>query len=436
MECAERQKPPRPEAAAFDTIPAGALHATARDVLGQGGSDLLARWEAHQSWWEARRRHGMAPEQGARPGDLDFVARDHLNLAAHPAVVAAARLAMERFGLGGPAGRDGTDPVAELEQRVARFLAYADGILFPTGPAAQHAALTALAGPGDHILLDEAVTAGLRAGAALSGAAIHEIPHLSNETALHRLARLRQAAPEAGILVATESLFAMDSAAPDMAGLHALCRQYRATLLVDVTQDLGIFGPDGRGHLAAQGMLGLADIVTGGFCQSFASPGGFVAARTPSLRLGLRARGALPLQAAIVLAAFDLVVSFEGAARRERVLRQAVLLRDGLQAAGFTVLGEPSPMVPVLLGPPALARLMTRHAREGGARLQLVEPPDVAAGACRWVLQLRADHTPAQMRRMVGIAREAREMALAHARALGLSPESGAGEAPPQPPSA
>jgi len=186
-------------------------------------------------------------------------------------------------------------------------------------------------------------------------------------------------------------------------------------------------------------MLGLADIVTGGFCRSFASHDGFVAAQTRSLRLGLRPQGGLPLlpiQAAIVLAAFGMVVSFEGTARRERVIQQAVLLREGLQAAGFTVLGEPSPMVPVLLGPPALARLMTRHAREGGAQLRLVEPPAVAAAACPWILQLRADQTPAQMRRMVAIAREAREMALAHARALGRRLNVGAEGAPPQPSSA
>jgi glycine C-acetyltransferase len=432
MECADPPQQPCAEAAAFDGIPDEALHATKSEILRQGGSDMLARWDLHQAWWEARQRQGMAPEEGARPGALDFVSQDHLNLATHPAVQAAARLAMERFGLVGAEG----EALRELEQRVARFLGYADCTLLPSGLAARQAVIAALAGPGDHVLLDEAVTAGLRAGAGGSGAATHGFAHLSNEAALRQLARLRAAAPEAGILVATESLFAHDSAAPDLPGLQALCRQYRATLLVDVTQDLGVLGSDGRGHLAAQGMLGLADIVTGGFCRGFGSPGGFVAARTPSLRLGLRPRGALPLQAAIVLAAFDMVVSFEGAARRERVLRQAVLLRDGLQAAGFTVLGEPSPMVPVLLGPPALARLMTRHAREGGARLELVEPPDVAAQACRWVLQLRADHTPAQMRRMVGIAREAREMALAHARALGLSLESGAGEAPPQPSSA
>lgn len=95
------------------------------------------------------------------------------------------------------------------------------------------------------------------------------------------------------------------------------------------------------------------------------------------------------------------------------------------------MLGEPSGTVPVLLGAPAFSRLMTRHAREAGARVDLIEPPLVPRQACRWTLQVTADHTPAQMHRMVGIASEARERVLAHARVMGLGQ---GGEAPHQPP--
>ena len=64
--------------------------------------------------------------------------------------------------------------------------------------------------------MDEAVTAGLRAGAGVRGAEVHDFAHPSNEAALRQLARLRAAAPEAGLLLATDSLFAMDSAAPEL----------------------------------------------------------------------------------------------------------------------------------------------------------------------------------------------------------------------------
>lgn len=439
MHCADPEVPRHADDATFEAIPAQALTQIASDILIPGGQDMLARWDAHQAWWEARLRHGVAPgppgHAGIMAAELNLALRDHLNLSTHPAVQAAARLALERHGLRG--GDDGL--VGELEQRVSRFLGYGECILFPTGWAAREAVVTALARPGDHIVMDEAVTQGLRAGAVQSGARLHAFAHLCNEDALRQLAALRAAAPRAGILLLTESLFPLDSEAPDLPGLLALCRQHGATLLVDVSQDLGNLGADGRGNLGAQGMLGLADVVTGGFRRSFASQGGFVATQARSLRLGLRHQGAgpqgaspplSPVQLATVLAAFDTVVSFEGAARRQRLIRNAILLREGLRMAGFTVLGEPSATVPVLLGPPALSRLMTRLAREAGVLVDLAEPPRVARQACRWTLQVAADHTPAQMRRMVGIASQARDRALAHARALGLWPEA---EAPTQP---
>ncbi|MBX9752100.1 MAG: pyridoxal phosphate-dependent aminotransferase family protein [Roseococcus sp.] len=436
MDCAQAKLVDRAEEAAFEVIPEQALSGIASDILIQGGQDMLARWDAHQAWWDARRRHGMAPSEpghGAKIAhQLDLTLRDHLNLATHPTVREAARLAVERHGL------RGQDPglLEQLEQRIARFLGYADCTLFPTGWAARHALVTALARPGDHIVMDEEVNEGLRAGALQSGAQRHVFRHLCDEAALRRLAALRATDPGAGILLMTESRFPLDSEAPDLPGLQALCRQYGATLLVDVSQDLGILGADGRGGLGAQGMLGLADVVIGGFSRSFASQGGFVATHARSLRVGLRQGGSpqaaspplAAVQLATVLAAFDVMASFEGTARRQRLMRNASLLREGLTAAGFTVLGEPSATVPVLLGPPALARLMTRHAQEAGALVHLAEPPAVSRQACRWTLQVTADHTPAEMRRMVGIASQARERALAHARAMGVRPEP-----PPQP---
>lgn len=382
---------------------------------------------------EASRLAGLAPEaragrsqpgelrpgMGRAQGRLDFVVRDHLNLAAHPVVRAAVRQAREEA----PPPDAGQDAVRELELRLARFLGHADCALFPSGWAARLAAIAGLAGPGDHILLDEAASPALAAAASRVGARLHGFAHLSNEAALSQLVALRAAAPEAGILLVTESLFAADSTAPDLPGLKAMGRQFGARLLVDVTRDFGVLGEDGRGNLGRQGMLGLADLVTGGFCRGLGGAGGFATARGPLPR---PTAGACfqPPHLAGLRAAFEIMVSFEGAARRQRLIRQAGLLREALEAAGFTVPGEPSPILPVLLGPPPLARLMTRHARAAGARLHLMERP--GAQPCHWVLQLRADHTPAQLRRMAEIAGEAREWALTRLAAV---PAAGTAEA-------
>jgi glycine C-acetyltransferase len=66
----------------------------------------------------------------------------------------------------------------------------------------------------------------------------------------------------------------MDSDSPDLAFLQRLCREYYATLLVDVAHDLGATGPNGTGQLGAQGLLGQVDLVVGAFSKTFATNGG------------------------------------------------------------------------------------------------------------------------------------------------------------------
>ena len=69
----------------------------------------------------------------------------------------------------------------------------------------------------------------------------------------------------------------MDSDTPDIVALQELAHEYGAILCVDVAHDLGCLGPDGRGHIGAQGMTGKVDVVMGSFSKTFASNGGFVA---------------------------------------------------------------------------------------------------------------------------------------------------------------
>ncbi len=438
---------PAPPWAPDGTIPEHALSGVTSDFRSTTGVDILARWDAHQRWWDARLLHGLDPygkrtQSGIAPAcsatlrdggpllsGVNFASQDYLNLAAHPAIHGAAHAAIARFGVhsAGSVALMGDTQLAErLERRIAEFLGYADCTLFPTGWAAGYGIVHTLAGRGDHILMDVLAHACLQEGARNSGAQVHSFPHLSNDAVQRRLGRIRAEAPEAGILVVTEGLFSMDSDVPDLAGLRALCTAHRATLLVDVAHDLGALGPGGRGHLGAQGLLGLADVVMGSFSKTFASNGGFVATQARSLKLGLRcgcgpltfSNALSPVQAAIVLAAFDVVDSAEGQARRDRLLSNIARLRAGLDASGFTVLGQPSAIVPVLLGDNALARLMTRHALAGGALVNLVEHPAVARNGCRWRLQVMAEHTEAQIDRMVAIAGAARDAAQAELAAL------------------
>src|SRR5437667_1083896 len=82
---------------------------------------------------------------------VSFASNDYLGLSAHPAVIAAAHDALDRWGAGAGSARliVGARPVhAELERELAAWKAVPRAALFPTGFATNLGVLTTFAGAG------------------------------------------------------------------------------------------------------------------------------------------------------------------------------------------------------------------------------------------------------------------------------------------------
>lgn len=353
---------------------------------------------------------------------VNMANQDYLNLASHPIIQGAANRAIAEYGVhsAGSAALMGlTAPTVALERALAEFTACREATVFPTGWGAGYGLIRALVRPGDHIVIDILAHACLQEAATAATPNVHRFPHLSTDGVMRRLERLRNSDPQAGILVVTESLFSMDSDVPDLGALQLLCARYRATLMVDVAHDLGALGPTGRGALELQGMLGEVDVVMGSFSKVFASNGGFVASHHPALRHALRfgsgpqtfSNALSPVQAASVLAALEIVQSAEGVARRDRLMQNANALRAAMEQAQFKVIGEPSAIVPVIIGDDAFSRRLTAAVLAEGGIVNLVEYPAVARNACRWRLQVMADHDADDISAFVAAAIRARALA-------------------------
>jgi len=418
---------------------APALSGAAADFAHPGVPDLLGRWDRHQAFWDARLTAGLDPTgrvtvgrigaeiramgRGGEPlSGVNFASGDHLSLAPHPAVREAAVEAVGRFGVHAGAAATlsgGSQPLIRLEERLAEWLCCREATVFPSGWAACYGAVRALVRPGDHVVMDCLVRPAVQEAAAAATRNVHPMPHAMHDAFAGRLSRLRAENPRAGILVVTETAFALDGAVPDLRALRDACRQHGATLMVVASHDLGATGDGGHGFLGRQGMVGEVDVLVGSLSSVFASPGGFVAGDAPGLRGALRhfasplasSCALSPVSAATALAAFDIVASVEGAQRRRRLAANVARLRESLAARAFHVLGEPSGVVPVVVGGLAAARLMTRAVLEMGAMVNLVEHPSVSRGGSRWPLQVMADHTPEQLDRLVTVAIVARERA-------------------------
>lgn len=99
------------------------------------------------------------------------------------------------------------------------------------------------------------------------------------------------------------------------------------------------------------------------------------------------------MQAASVLAAFNIVRSAEGRERRLRLMDNILYMRSQMAKVGLEALGDPSPIVPVRVGAEGLARIASRELATLGAIANLVEYPAVPQGGARFRVQVQADHT-------------------------------------------
>lgn len=436
-----------PEAAsvAEATDPA-TLDGSMQDFRALGGDDIIARVDRYYRWQDCRREHGLWPFGRAEAGPrrhatvhddggrtmsgVNFASRDYLSLSGHHEIKTAARAAIDDYGVhsaGSPALVGNTSVSLALERKIANFVDAAYASLFSTGWAAGYGVVKRLVRPDDHIVMDRLAHACLQEGAAAATRNVHLFAHNDIADARAKLAAVRAQDRDHGIMVVTESLFSMDSDTPDIAELQDLAREFKATLVVDVAHDLGSIGPDGRGHIGLQGMMGKVDLVMGSFSKTFASNGGFVATKHRRVTEYLRyyaspntfSNALSPIQAAIVGKAFDIVDSPEGAQLRHQCISNVLQLRARLADAGFDVYGEPSPIVSVKMGSEAVARLVSRQLHRNGLVANLVEYPAVARGQARFRLQVMANHSEGDIASAVDKIAEGHRTALCELTGLG-----------------
>lgn len=403
------------------------LTGTTRDYRDPQGSELLGRTAAFEAWRAERADQGYWPYSRAlhaAPGTetaitdatgqaaagVNFASQDYLSLATSDTLKQAAIEAIARFGVhsaGSAAVLGNTSESLALEAELGDFLQMPHVTLYPTGWAAGYGITKGLVRPQDYVVLDALAHNCLMEGATAATRNVSLFRHLDHGHLRQLLTRIRARDTRNAILVITEGLFSMDADVPDLVATQAVCRELGATLVVDVAHDLGALGPGGAGSLGTQGLLGQVDLVMGSFSKTFGSNGGFVASREGSVKQFLKvyspsntfSNALSPAQAAVVRAALRVVRSDHGERLRQRLMANILSLRQALQAHGLTVMGEPSPIVPVLLGSEALARRAARRLPEHGVLANQVEFPAVPEGRARFRLQVMAGHEADQARR-------------------------------------
>jgi 7-keto-8-aminopelargonate synthetase-like enzyme len=388
------------------------------------GPSLPGRLDDYAAWIDARIDNGYwpyarnletPPEPTAKIGytgraarsGINLAVQDYLALSTHPEIKEAAISATRDFGVhsAGSAMLLGNNPLSmRLEVSLSELLNLDHVLLFPTGWAAGFGVVKGLIRSYDHIVMDQLAHACLQEGAAAATQNVHRYRHLDVANAAEILGQIRSTDTQNAILVIAEGIFSMDSDSPELVSLQASCREFGATLLVDVAHDLGCLG-DGTGQIGMQGMLGRIDIVMGAFSKTFASNGGFIATNDARVKRYLQwfanphtfSNALSPIQCAVVVTAISIVRSKEGETRRRDLLRASTFFRARLEHLGLETLGSPSAIVPVMLGKDAFAREASKAVADSGTFVNLVEFPAVGLGVSRFRCQLMATHTDEQL---------------------------------------
>jgi 8-amino-7-oxononanoate synthase len=329
---------------------------------------------------------------------LAFCSNDYLGLAAHPALVAAAREGAERYGVGAGASHlvlGHTFAHHALEEALARFAQLPRAVYFSTGYMANLGIVTALAGRGDAIFADKLNHASLNDAALLSRADFKRYAHRD----VAALERLLAASDSKVKLIVTDSVFSMDGDIAPLRELLALAEAHDAWLVIDDAHGFGVLGGSGRGALEHFGLASSRIVYMGTLGKAAGVYGAFVAGEPELIdTLVQRARTYIYTTATPPLVAHALLKSLElierGAARRERLRDLIARVRRGLAASRWQLPESQTAIQPLVIGASRDAARVSEQLASRGVLVPAIRPPTVPQGTARLRISLSADHAP------------------------------------------
>src|SRR6476619_6236033 len=188
---------------------------------------------------------------------LNMCANNYLGLADHPALIAAAKEALDTHGLGMASVRFicGTQDIhKELESALSKFLGTEETILYPSAFDANGGLFETLLGPEDAVISDE-----LNHASIIDGVRLCKATRLryANRDMADLEAKLRDSQGARYRLIATDGVFSMDGYVAPLDAIVELAERYRALVMVDDSHAVGFIGHTGAGTPELFGVQGL-----------------------------------------------------------------------------------------------------------------------------------------------------------------------------------
>jgi glycine C-acetyltransferase len=330
---------------------------------------------------------------------LNMCANNYLGLADHPALIAAAKEALDTHGFGMASVRFicGTQDIhKELESALTKFLGTEDTILYPSAFDANGGLFETILGAEDAVISDELNHASIIDGIRLCKAQRFRYRH--NDMA-DLEAKLREASGAKVRLIATDGCFSMDGTIAELNAICDLAQKYNALTMIDDAHASGFLGQTGRGTHEYRGVVGKIDIITGTLGKALGgASGGFTSGRSRIVEL-LRQRSrpylfsntVAPSIVAGCIKALELLTS--STELRDKLEENTKFFRAALSERGLTIKPGTHPIVPIMLGDAALSQRFASRMLEKGVYVIGFFYPVVPHGTARVRTQISAAHS-------------------------------------------
>ncbi len=330
---------------------------------------------------------------------LNMCANNYLGLADHPALIAAAKEALDTHGFGMASVRFicGTQDIhKELEAALTKFLGTEETILYPSCFDANGGLFETLLAEKDAVISDELNHASIIDGIRLCKAQRFRYKHNDMDDLE---AQLRAAQDARFRLIATDGCFSMDGTIANLAAICDLTEKYGAMTMIDDAHATGFLGKTGRGTHEYRGVMGRIDIITGTLGKALGgASGGFTSGRKEIVDL-LRQRSrpylfsntiAPPVVAASLKALELLSASTE---LRDKLEENTKFFRAALTERGLTIKPGVHPIVPIMIGDAAKSQKFAARMLEKGVYVIGFFYPVVPHGTARIRTQVSAAHS-------------------------------------------
>ncbi len=360
----------------------------------------------------------LVRENGEHFKLLNFSSYNYLGFGYHPDVIAAAKEALDCYGLGAASSPviSGTYHIhKQLEESLLDYFDLPDcGItLFSSGYAVNVGTIQAFMKPGGRVILDKSVHMSILEGAQLSGAKISYFNHNDVEQ-LESL--LKEYCDDwTRVLVCVEGVYSADGDCGNLSDIVRLAKQHGAYTLVDEAHSVLIAGERGCGVSEEQGVLDEVDLYVMTFSKAFGGVGGALLAKKEITRyVNWYAKCRMfscaldPATTGGLVKVLELAKGGEGMARRQRIKDNAKYFRDKL--VGKVYFGySRSWVVPVFYYLERNTVDINNFLHQQGIDTSIVQFPAVAKNEARMRVFITSEHTRPQLDQAVEVIVKAAE---------------------------